>query len=176
MQNILGGHDLQGQIWLIMSNFLVSPLLEIHNHHINTREPWVPRLHRPDCFTVFIFFMYLYTYTVSRSCFTVSTLCTYWSKQPKVFRRLMSLLLKSKTYVYADAFISSCWTAHLKNYVWNRFVILSIHSKAHHYYEFWYIVIAYPWGSYRTHSIRILRCAYLFGNTAWNMANTVLTW
>ena len=26
--------DLQGQIWLKMSNFLVSSLLEIHNHHI----------------------------------------------------------------------------------------------------------------------------------------------
>ena len=41
--------------------FLLSPLLEIHNLHITTREPWVPRLlHRPDCFMVFTLFMYLY--------------------------------------------------------------------------------------------------------------------
>ena len=32
-----------------------SPLLEVHNHHITTREPWVARLlHRPDCFMVSI--------------------------------------------------------------------------------------------------------------------------
>ena len=31
--------DLQGQIWLPMSNFLVAPRLEIHNHRITTREP-----------------------------------------------------------------------------------------------------------------------------------------
>ena len=42
--------DRKSQIWLKKSNFLVSPLLEIHNHHITTREPGVPRLlHRPDC-------------------------------------------------------------------------------------------------------------------------------
>ena len=56
--------DLQGQIWLKKSNFLASPLLEIHNHHITTREPWVPRLLHGlhplhvfiylDCFTVLI--------------------------------------------------------------------------------------------------------------------------
>ena len=28
--------DLQGEIWFKKSNFLVSPLLEIHNHHITT--------------------------------------------------------------------------------------------------------------------------------------------
>ena len=40
--------DLQGQIWLKKSIFLASLLLEIHNHHITTREPWVPGLlHRP---------------------------------------------------------------------------------------------------------------------------------
>ena len=38
--------DLQGQIWLKKSNFLVSPLLELHNHHITTREPWVPNIAR----------------------------------------------------------------------------------------------------------------------------------
>ena len=54
--------DLQGQIWLRESNFLVSPLLEIHNHLITTREPWIPRLlHRPDCFMVSILCAYLYT-------------------------------------------------------------------------------------------------------------------
>ena len=43
--------DLQGQILFKNSNFLVSPLLEIHNHHIITTEPWIPRLlHRSDCF------------------------------------------------------------------------------------------------------------------------------
>ena len=53
--------DLQGQIWLKKLNFLVTPLLEIHNHHITTREPWVPRLlHRPDCFMVSILCEYLY--------------------------------------------------------------------------------------------------------------------
>ena len=61
--------DLQGQIWLNKSNCLASPLLEIHNHHITTREPWVPRLlHRPDCFMVSILCMYLYL-----DCFTVLT-------------------------------------------------------------------------------------------------------
>ena len=54
--------DLQGQIWFKKSNFLASPLLEIHNHHITTIEPWVPRLlHRPDCFMVSILCAYLYT-------------------------------------------------------------------------------------------------------------------
>ena len=54
--------DLQGKIWCKKSNFLVSPLLRIHNHHITTREPWVPRLlHWPDCFMVSILCAYLYT-------------------------------------------------------------------------------------------------------------------
>ena len=36
-------------------------LLEIHNHHITTRGPWVPRLfHGPDCFTVSILCMCSY--------------------------------------------------------------------------------------------------------------------
>ena len=53
--------DLQGHIWLKKWNFLVSPLLEIHNHHITTREPWVPGLlHRSDCFMVSILCAYLY--------------------------------------------------------------------------------------------------------------------
>ena len=30
-------YDLQGQIWFKQLNFLVLPLLEIHNHHITTR-------------------------------------------------------------------------------------------------------------------------------------------
>ena len=61
---VLGGNwpRVQGQIWLKKPNFLASPLLEIHNHHITTREPWVPRLlHRPDCFIVSILCMYLYS-------------------------------------------------------------------------------------------------------------------
>ena len=61
---VLGAIDLglQGQIWPKESNFLASPLLEIHNHHITTRLPWVPRLlHRPDCFMVCILCMHLYT-------------------------------------------------------------------------------------------------------------------
>ena len=54
--------ELRGQIWLKKSNFLVSPLLKIHDHHITTREPWVPRLlQRPDCFTVSFLCTYLYT-------------------------------------------------------------------------------------------------------------------
>ena len=54
--------DLKGQIWFKKSNFLVSPLLETHNHHITTIEPWVPRLlHRPDCPMVSILCAYLYT-------------------------------------------------------------------------------------------------------------------
>ena len=55
-------HELQGQILLKKSNFLALPPLEIHNHNITTREPWVPRLlHRPDCFMVSILCTYLYT-------------------------------------------------------------------------------------------------------------------
>ena len=70
--------DLQGQIWLKKWNFQVSPLLEIHNYHITTREPWVPRLlHRPDCFSL-------------------NTLYIYWSREPTVFRRLTSSLYKLK--------------------------------------------------------------------------------
>ena len=88
--------DLQGQIWFKKSNFLVSPLLEILNHHITTREPWVPRLlHKPDYFMVLILCAYLYTYTVSQSRLfhSLNTLHAYWSRQPRVFRRLPSLLL-----------------------------------------------------------------------------------
>ena len=60
--------NLQSQIWFKKSNFLVSPLLQIHYHHITTREPWVPRLlHRPDCFIISTLCAYLYTQTVSRS-------------------------------------------------------------------------------------------------------------
>ena len=35
---------LQGQILLKMAIFLTSPILEIHNHHMTTKEPWVSRL------------------------------------------------------------------------------------------------------------------------------------
>ena len=44
------------------SKFPVSSLQEIRNHHITTREPWVPRLlHGSDCFMVFILYTSLYT-------------------------------------------------------------------------------------------------------------------
>ena len=52
--------DLSLQSCLLMLwKFLVSPLQEIHNHHITTREPWVLRLlHGSDCFMVSILCMY----------------------------------------------------------------------------------------------------------------------
>ena len=87
--------DLKSQIWLKKPNFLVSPLLEIHNDHITTRDPWVPRLlHRPECFMVSILYTYLYTWTVSRSRLfhSLDMLHVYWSRQPRVFWRLPSLL------------------------------------------------------------------------------------
>ena len=73
--------DLQGQIRFKQSNFLVSPLLEIHNHHTTATESWVPRLlHRPhDCFMVIVSILFAYFHA-------------YWSRQPRVFRRLPSLL------------------------------------------------------------------------------------
>ena len=53
---------------IVLGEFLVSSLREMHNHHITTRESWVPRLlHRPKCFMVSILCAYLYTLTVSRS-------------------------------------------------------------------------------------------------------------
>ena len=71
--------DFQGQIWLKKSDFLVSTLLEIHNHHITTREPWVPRLlHMPDCFMVSISaHIYIPRLFHGPDCFTVSKLCMY---------------------------------------------------------------------------------------------------
>ena len=46
----------------LKSTFLVSPLLETHNHHITAGEPGVPRLlHRPDRFMISILCMYLCT-------------------------------------------------------------------------------------------------------------------
>ena len=71
--------DLQGPVLLKKSNFLVSPLLEIHNHHIITKEPWIPRLlHRPDCFMVSTFSRtYIPRLFLGPDCFAVSTSCTY---------------------------------------------------------------------------------------------------
>ena len=71
--------DLQDQTWLQKLNFLASPLLEIHNHHITTREPWVPRLlYRSDCFMVSSACIYIRRLFHGPDCFTVSTLkCTY---------------------------------------------------------------------------------------------------
>ena len=70
---------LQGQIWLKKSYFQALPLLEIHNHHITTRGPWVPRLfHGPDCFMVSILQMtYIPRLFHGTSCFTVSAYCAY---------------------------------------------------------------------------------------------------
>ena len=59
--------DLQVHIWLKKLNFLVSPLLEIHNHHITTKEPWLPAS-QAWLFMVFILCAYLYI-----DCFTVAT-------------------------------------------------------------------------------------------------------
>ena len=72
--------DLQGQIWLKKSNFLASPLLEIHNHHITTREPWVPRLlHRHWLFHG----LYPLHVVIYLDCFTVLTVSqsqhVHWS-------------------------------------------------------------------------------------------------
>ena len=70
--------DLQGQIWLKMSNVLVSPLLEIHRYLITTRELWVPRLlHRPVSGSPFSAGTYIPRLFHGPDCFTVSTLCTY---------------------------------------------------------------------------------------------------
>ena len=90
--------DLQEQIWFKKLNFLVSPLLEIHNHHITTAEPWVHRLlHRPDCFMVSILCAYLYTRLFySPDCFTISTHCTH----SDLGSRLPSLLLTSVTLTF----------------------------------------------------------------------------
>ena len=82
--------DFQVQISLTKSDYLVSPLLEIHNHYITTREPWVPRLLHtgvivswsPSC---------AHTY-IPRLFHSLNTLHIYWSRQPRVFRRLPSLL------------------------------------------------------------------------------------
>ena len=72
------GRDLQGQIWLKKWNFLVSPLLGIHNHHITTREPWVPRLlHRPVSWSPSSALTYIPRLSHDPDCFTISTCCTY---------------------------------------------------------------------------------------------------
>ena len=80
-------HDFQGQIWFKQSNLLVSPLLEIHNHHITTTESWVPRLlHR---LTVSWFRSSLHTYIPrlfhGPDCFTVSTRCTHTDLDSRVY-------------------------------------------------------------------------------------------
>ena len=60
---VLGGNwpwpSRSNMTWIV--KFSGFTLLEIHNHHITTREPWVPRLfHRPDGFTVSILCMCSY--------------------------------------------------------------------------------------------------------------------
>ena len=68
--------DLQGQIWLKKSNFLVSPV-EMHNHHL-TRESWLPRLlHRPVSRSPCSVHTYIPRLFHCPDCFTVSTRCTY---------------------------------------------------------------------------------------------------
>ena len=96
------------------SKFLVLPLPEIHNHHITTREPWVLRLlqlHSPDRFMVSIL-LYAYIYIPrpfhSPNCFSLNPVHVYWSRQPRVFQRLTSLLswgslnTKMSSYQYRD--------------------------------------------------------------------------
>ena len=65
--------DLQGQIWLKKSNFLVSPLLEIHNHQRamstwTASQAWL--FHGLHLLHILIPKLFL-------DCFTVSTRCTY---------------------------------------------------------------------------------------------------
>ena len=62
------------------AKFLISPLQEIHNHCITTREPWVLRVLRgPDCFMVSILSMYLHIPRPLHGpdCFTFSTFSMY---------------------------------------------------------------------------------------------------
>ena len=68
---------LQDQIRLKNSNFLVSQLLEIHNHHITTREPWVHRMLRRPHWSPSSAYVYIPRLFNNPDCFTVSTLCTY---------------------------------------------------------------------------------------------------
>ena len=140
--------DLQGQIWLKKSNFLASQLLGIHNHHITTREPWVPRLlHRPDCFMVSILCMYLYTYTVSRSWLfhSLNTLHVHWSRQPRVFRHLTSFLLThwardkmdaiSKT-TFSSAFSWMKMFEFRLKFHWGLFLRVQL-TIFHHWFRWW---------------------------------------
>ena len=63
-----------------------------------TREPSPPRLlHGPDCFMASILYTYLYTLTASQSqlLHSLHPLQIYWSRYPRVFRHLTSLLLPS---------------------------------------------------------------------------------
>ena len=81
--------DFQSQIWLKKSNFLVSPLLEIHNHHITTRCH--EYLDSFTGLTVLWSPSSAHTY-IPRLFHGLNTLHLYWSRQPGVFRRLPSLL------------------------------------------------------------------------------------
>ena len=78
--------DLQDQIQFQKSQFLITPLKEMHNHHKNTREPQIPRLLRkPDLFHdlhplhihLLIYLDLFTTLTVSQSQTTARTI--YWS-------------------------------------------------------------------------------------------------
>ena len=52
----------------LKSRHLVSPQQEIRDHHITTREPWVPGLlYGPDCFMITHLCTYVYATTISRS-------------------------------------------------------------------------------------------------------------
>ena len=85
-----------------MSKFPVSPLPEIHNHHITTTEPWVTRLlQSPDCFMAFILCVYFSsqtTYIFRRLTSLLSSLCRriwkYWTSKILVRYILLSLCLR----------------------------------------------------------------------------------
>ena len=109
--------DLQGQIWLKKSNFLVSSLLEIHNHHITAREPWVPRLlHMPDCFMVVSWspssaHTYISRLCHSPDCFTVSTHCTYTDL---IYRRSCFSCDQAALWMVQSVRLSCCGFVHTK--------------------------------------------------------------
>ena len=94
--------DLQCQIWFKMSNCLVSPLLEIHNHHITSTEPSVPRLlHRPDfSWSPSSVHTYIPRLFHGPDCFTVSTRCTHTDLGSRRYFGVYRLSCSFKNYGY----------------------------------------------------------------------------
>ena len=112
--------DLQGQIWLKKEN---------HNHHITTKEPWVPvLLPGLDCFMVAILYTLMYTYTVSRSQLfhSLNLLHVYWSKQPRAFRCLMSVLYFIRTLVLIHSRRAATSKLSPQLYLWNCTVCIIV--------------------------------------------------